>query len=80
MTMRSLSRVRARVDRLPAQSGSGAGCPVCREDEARVRLRHHTLDDSPSYTADELPAASQTCTACGRTYALRRLVIWHEQP
>ena len=75
---RSLSGVRARVDRLTGQLGSGAGCPVCREDEARVRVWHHTGDDRPSGAGDGL--APQTCTVCGRPYARRHVVIRHEQP
>ncbi len=77
---RSLSGVRARVDRLTGQLGRGAGCPVCREDEARVRVRHKMGGDAPSGPGDGPATASQTCSACGRTYARRHLVIQHEQP
>ena len=79
MTIRSLSRVRARVEKLSRAFGRG-GCPVCREDEARVRVWHQMLDDPPSGPGDGLATASQTCTACGRTYAYRHIVIQHEQP
>ena len=75
---RSLSGVRVRVDRLAAQLGSGAGCPVCQEDEAQVRFLHRMGDDPPFGPSDGL-APPQTCTACGRTYARRHLVIRHEQ-
>ena len=75
----SLSRVRARVDRLASQLLRD-GCPVCLGDEARVQVWHHMRDDPPSGTGDGLATASQTCTACGRTYALRHLVIKHELP
>ena len=76
---RSLSGVRARVDRLAGQLGSRAGCPVCQEDEARVRLWHRFGDDAPFSHGNEL-APSQSCSACGRTYERRRLVIWYELP
>ena len=75
----SLSSLRARVDRLAGRLGSGAGCPVCREDEARVRYWHR-LGDDPPFGPGDLPAPSQTCTACGRTYARQHCVIWHELP
>ena len=75
---RSLSGVRARVDRLTGQLGSGAGCLVCGEDEVRVRLWHLMGDDPPFSPSDGL--APQTCSACGRSYGRRHLVIRHELP
>ncbi len=77
----TLRGVRARVDRLAGQLGSGAGCSVCWEDEARVRLWHRMGGDPP-FGPGEGPAtaSSQTCPACGRTYALRHLVIRHQLP
>ena len=38
------------------------------------------VEDPSLDAADRLAATSQTCTACGRTYARRHLVILHEQP
>ena len=75
----SLKNVRARVDRLASQLLLD-GCPVCREDEARIRIWNDIEDDPSLDAADRLAAASQTCTACRRTYARRHLVIIHEQP
>ena len=74
----TLRGVRARVDRLAGQLGSGAGCPVCHDDEARVRFWHRMGDDPPFGQGDRL-APSQTCIACSRSYARRHLVIRHEQ-
>ncbi len=77
----SLSRVRTRVERLAGQIVR-AGCPVCRGDEARMRFCwHDVLADPPVSVADVLATQppSKTCSACGRTYALRYTVIGWEQ-
>jgi len=75
----TLRGVRGRVDRLVGQFGSGAGCPVCQEDEAQVRFLHRMGDDPPFGPSDGL-APPQTCSDCGRSYACRHLVIRHELP
>ncbi len=77
----SLSRVRTRVERLAGQIVR-AGCPVCRGDEARMRFCwYDVLADPPVSVADVLATQpqSKTCSACGRTYALRYTVIGWEQ-
>lgn len=74
----TLRGVRARVDRLTSQWGSGAGCPVCREDEARMRYRwvRDVQAGGVGYQQDEDPSTqSVTCAQCGRTYALSYLTI-----
>ena len=76
MMRRSFSTVRARVDRLAAQIGSLVGCSICQEDEARGRTCWRDVDAERSSDGDDLAALPQssTCSACGRTYALRYTV------
>ena len=77
----SLKGVRARVERLARQVARD-GCKACREDEARMRFCwHDVLADPPVSVADVLATQppSKTCSACGRTYALRHTVIGWEQ-
>ena len=64
MTIRSLSRIRERVERLNVDA-SREGCHLCREDEAKTRLFwvEHEVER-------EEPPESATCDACGRIYAL----------
>ena len=79
---RSVEGARARVKRLASQV-VWDGCPVCWENEARVRLCwHDVLADPPVSVTDVLAKEpqSQTCAACGRTYALIHTVIGWEQP
>ena len=70
----SLSRVRARVERL-AQQLVRTGCAVCQEDEAAVRIRWK--DDGE---VSELAPNSATCQECGRTYPLDYTVLrWADE-
>jgi len=59
------------------RDSSGAGCLACWEDEARVRVRHKMGDNPPS--GPVAGPVSQTCSACGRTYARRLVQVQHEQ-
>ncbi len=80
---RSLQSVRTRVDRLASKIGSVIGCPICQEDEAQIRFCWHDKDaEHPRSVHDELAALPQsnTCAACGRTYALRYTVIGWMSP
>ena len=65
MTIRSLSCVRARVEQLTG-TFVRAGCPVYRDDQARVRFRwcNGLSESAPD------PQPSRICPACRRTYAL----------
>ena len=81
--MRRLSSVRARVEKL-----TGAfvrdGCAVCREDEARTRFCWRDVLADPPVSVTEVLATqppSNTCSACGRTYAMAYTVIgWQTRP
>ena len=83
MTIRSLSRIRARVERLTGEFVRG-GCRVCREDEARPRYRW-VRDVQAGGVGDEqdedVPPESATCAQCGRTYALSYGILsWLPRP
>ena len=71
MTLRSLARVRAKVERL-ASNVVRDGCPVCREDEARTEYHWDSgggLDDAPT------EPRTKTCVRCGRAYQLSCVVF-----
>ena len=75
--LRSLSVIRRRVDRLTG-AFKREGCAVYWEDEARTRLCWSDVRADPPISAPEARAAqpqSQTCSACGRTYALAYQVL-----
>ena len=69
VTIRSLSRIRERVERLNVDA-SREGCQVCWEHEAQTRFLwvEHEVER-------EEPPESTTCAACGRIYALSYVTI-----
>ena len=82
--MPTAPRVSSRVDRLASQvEVVRVGCAVCRADEAQVRFCWHDVFTEPPRSVDDELAAlpqSETCDACGRTYALRYTVIgWQKK-
>ena len=84
MTIRSLSRVRARVEKLSGAFLRG-GCRVCREDEARIRYRwvdNREAGGVGSRKDEDVTAPpTATCIQCGRTYALSYGTIgWRARP
>ena len=76
MVRSSLSRIRARVDRLAGQIGVGPGCPVCRDDEAQTHVRWRNQGDG------EPPAEStqRTCAGCGRSYEVSFILVGWMEP
>lgn len=66
MTIRSLSRIRARVEQLTA-AATREGCQVCWEHEAQTRF---LWVENEADVEREEPPESTTCAACGRIYAL----------
>ena len=71
MALRSLARVRARVEKLAGQVVR-EGCPTCRKDEARTEYHWDSgdgLDDAPT------EPRRKTCERCGRAYELSCVVI-----
>jgi hypothetical protein len=72
---RSLGGVRARIERLAATIGEiGAGCAVCREDGAQIRLWWHDKQRRLDAELAELER-SKTCAACGRDYEVNYTVV-----
>ncbi len=77
MTIRSLSRVRARVDKLTGAFVRG-GCPACREDDAQTRyqwVRDVQAGGVGQELDEDVPASKTTCDHCGRTYALSVVTV-----
>ena len=75
--LRRLLRVRARVEKLTG-AFNREGCAVYWEDEARTRLCWSDVRADPPISDTEALAAQpqpQTCSACGRTYALAYQVL-----
>ena len=72
---RHLSGTRLRVKRLAAGLAL-AGCPVCREDEARTVFHWVGL---PGGKEREPAPESSTCCSCGRTYSIRVVAIGWKQ-
>ena len=64
VAIRSLSRIRARVEQLSVDA-TREGCQVCWEHEAKTRFLWVENE-----VEREEPPESTACTACGRIYAL----------
>jgi hypothetical protein len=70
---RSLSGVRARVERLVSSIGSTDGCGTCRDD-TMPRIRHVFYGEQ----VGDPTGRPLTCGSCGRKYRMMTIVHEHD--